>query len=428
MSCGLCAQEGYDFECSAEEMRDNRRSLLDVLQHLGLCLDCQADGFEGKEMVYVTKEPDAVLGLRGGSYTTLDSRDPCGSSGVSCDRCARVRAIMVGYPVPLDPVGYIPSSIFAPQFSQLEWLGVTVAHSDDTSDVPELPSDLWTQLPRLVTLWLTGNVHRGIMPKLQDVPRLQVLRFKSTGFSGDANLLFNPTMRSISARQEDPEFHNAQLSAAVCTMTRVMTLDLVSANLYGPLPDCDWSHFAELDGFYLTGNSLTGNIEHLFQPAELHIMQLGGNQFTGSLPPFLGSRTRLEQLDLSWNRLSGRLPDISGLSNLIALDLQGNQLTDMGALPGSLATVNVASNQLGSFPAAWHNLQGVKSLDISWNRISPRYNWAGWFPQYLWDPAFAAALQLAIPAVTHDGWQSFAGAGRSQRSGITVLPSVLAVN
>ena len=59
-------------------------------------------------------------------------------------------------------------------------------------------------------------------------------------------------------------------------------------------------------------------------------LDLSGNNLRGTLPPDLGTLTMLETLDLSNNRLSRTIPDLSA-SQLDVLDLSDNQLS--GTLP-----------------------------------------------------------------------------------------------
>lgn len=54
--------------------------------------------------------------------------------------------------------------------------------------------------------------------------------------------------------------------------------------------------------------------------------------------------TSLKYLDLSFNEISGRLPNID--IDLKSIYVQGNQLTGVGRLPQSLENVNLGENPL----------------------------------------------------------------------------------
>ncbi|MBU2613001.1 leucine-rich repeat domain-containing protein, partial [Patescibacteria group bacterium] len=93
-----------------------------------------------------------------------------------------------------------------------------------------------------------------------------------------------------------------------------------------------------------------------------------------SIPSDVFSRTDLEHLDLSGNRLTGApQAEIRHLQNLKTLDLSGNQLTGLPAELGQLRkleTLNVSNNQLTGLPNELGNLTQLRVFDISGNPYS----------------------------------------------------------
>ena len=74
-------------------------------------------------------------------------------------------------------------------------------------------------------------------------------------------------------------------------------------------------------------------------------LRLAGRGLLGSIPPSLGSLTRLQRLDLSGNGLTGQIPDsfaAPGMNALQALLLDSNQLS--GTLPAALKALAGISN------------------------------------------------------------------------------------
>jgi hypothetical protein len=138
-------------------------------------------------------------------------------------------------------------------------------------------------------------------------------------------------------------------------------------------------------------------------------IHLSYNELTGTLPPELGSLSRLRVLGLCANRLVGLIPaELGNLLELVSLDLGGNQLT--GPLPaelgnlGNLQTLSLARNQLGGpIPPGLGRLARLQSLDLSHNQFS------GAIPPELGDLANLYRLDLSrnqlsgtIPAALGD--------------------------
>jgi len=105
-------------------------------------------------------------------------------------------------------------------------------------------------------------------------------------------------------------------------------------------------------------------------------LDLGGNQFTGEIPPEIGSLTNLNILDLAGNQLTGGLPaEIGNLANLTELELGGNQV--MGAIPPeignleSLTFIHLEYNQFtGEIPAEIGNLINLVWLNFVHNQLT----------------------------------------------------------
>jgi len=102
-------------------------------------------------------------------------------------------------------------------------------------------------------------------------------------------------------------------------------------------------------------------------------LNLSGQGLT-ALPKYVLSLTNLEELNLSYNRLTGALPSqIGQLRNLKILDLSYNQMTGVPAEIGQLTNLqvlNLANNQLTGLPNELGNLKNLKTLNLSGNAYS----------------------------------------------------------
>ncbi|XP_010038549.2 receptor-like protein 6 [Eucalyptus grandis] len=102
----------------------------------------------------------------------------------------------------------------------------------------------------------------------------------------------------------------------ICNLSAAITLDLSSNNLTGVLPIC------------------LGNISE-----SLMILNLKGNNFHGSIPELLVTRTQLTMLDLSDNQLQGKLPrSLADCKMLEFINFANNLIMDtfpswLGSLP-----------------------------------------------------------------------------------------------
>ncbi|KAF8644716.1 hypothetical protein HU200_066356 [Digitaria exilis] len=120
--------------------------------------------------------------------------------------------------------------------------------------------------------------------------------------------------------------------------------------LIGRLPPCTWDKLQELQ---LGLNNFTGTLPNLMGHfTNLIILDLTDNNLIGSIPMELGYLSGLTTLHLGYNHLNGTVPTkIGGLANLISLDLSNNKfdgiITDehfAGLI--SLKEINLASSNL----------------------------------------------------------------------------------
>ena len=105
-------------------------------------------------------------------------------------------------------------------------------------------------------------------------------------------------------------------------------------------------------------------------------LYLGGNELSGTIPSSLGNLTNLTELSLWGNDLTGSIPDLGRLSNLLELKLQENQLT--GTIPATLGNLTALrelslwGNQLtGPIPASLgSSANDLQELYLHKNQLS----------------------------------------------------------
>ena len=159
-------------------------------------------------------------------------------------------------------------------------------------------------------------------------------------------------------------------------LTNLRVLELGGNQLTGTIP-VELASLSNLERLDLGSNQLTGTIPvELASLSNLEDLDVGSNQLTGTIPVELASLSNLERLDFARNRLSGTIPpELASLSNLGVLWLADNELT--GTIPpqlGSLSNLwnlDLSNNQLsGTIPPDLSNLSNLKTLDLSNNQLS----------------------------------------------------------
>ena len=220
-----------------------------------------------------------------------------------------------------------------------------------------------------------------------------------------------------------------QLPALLGTLNDLERLDLSYNHLNGSIP-MELGDLVNLRRLDLSGNQLTGVIpnrlsnfdglagcekigtvaltpgvleilrEYSGELANLEIMDLSDNGFSGTIPPLLCSLANLQRLDLGHNRLSGTIPqELGKLGNLRELDLadqspfnkylfsgqadekrlancqddcylHGQIPQELGDLT-NLEVLNISNNRLREeIPADLGDLANLEVLDLSHNRLS----------------------------------------------------------
>ncbi|BBN70548.1 receptor like protein 6 [Prunus dulcis] len=161
-------------------------------------------------------------------------------------------------------------------------------------------------------------------------------------------------------------------------------LDLSHNSLIGTVGPLRWKNLHYLD---LRNNSLQGELP-IPSPSTSYIF-ISNNQFTGEIPPTICSLSSLQILDLSNNKLSGKIHQcIENFGqSLSVLNLRNN--TFHGVIPGTFSKGNVLrnldlnGNQLeGSLPQSLLTCRELEVLDLGNNKIQDTFpNWLESLPK-----------------------------------------------
>ncbi|XP_050289285.1 receptor-like protein 56 isoform X11 [Quercus robur] len=165
------------------------------------------------------------------------------------------------------------------------------------------------------------------------------------------------------------------------------TLSLRYNNLEGSFPIEELSVFEDLEKLDLSNNELNGSLtiqdfKNLSKLSKLKHLDLRGNHFDEGILRSLGALSALTSLKLDNNEMEGPLYDQgnASLRSLEVLNLGGNNFN--GSLPKylanlrSLEVLNLGGNNFNgslpkcSIPKSFSDLTNVESLDLSHNRLS----------------------------------------------------------
>lgn len=208
---------------------------------------------------------------------------------------------------------------------------------------------------------------------------------------------------------------------SMITSTTLHTLNLSSNVISGDLPLLTGS-CAVLD---LSRNQFDGNLTRLLKWENIEILDLSQNRLTGSIPEVTAQFLRLNYLNLSGNSLNGSLPKvITQFPKLTTLDLSSNHfdgplLTTLltsstlkelhlqsNALSGAidfspisndsnLLVLDLSNNRLnGHFPDGFRSFTGLQVLNIGGN------NFSGSLPTFVGDITTLKSLDISQNLLT----------------------------
>ncbi|XP_027364686.1 receptor-like protein EIX2 [Abrus precatorius] len=246
-------------------------------------------------------------------------------------------------------------------------------------------------LSNLIALHLHENELYGeITPMLRNCP-LRVFNVRENNLSG---YIPNWIAKSAKALQLRSNQFSGNIPPRICQMSSIIILDIGDNRISGHIPNClnnitslvfNNASISTLTFYFDLGDVYYYSVEslELFTKGQvseykqtLHFMtlvDLSGNDISGTIPPQLFSLIGLHSLNLSFNKLEGRIPEeIGNMKNLESLDLSTNQL--WGEIPQSmsylsfLGVLNLSFNNLtGKIPSGTQ-LQGFAELSYIGNR------------------------------------------------------------
>ena len=243
-----------------------------------------------------------------------------------------------------------------------------------TGEVPDL-----SQLVLLEFLFINDLAVSGSLPDITKMPDLLIADFSNCQFSGSLPmeigncskmLSFDVTHNKLSGEVPrsftrcialmDLSLQDNEFSGAIPDLSGATHLgeknEFIFGRCYfndnqftGPFPEWAIRH-ASLSRFTCQNNKLEGEFpQDLSGMVRLEVLYAGNNKFTGTMPGILPSK--IEELDLSYNKLTGPIPNYSEALALSSLFVQGNELS-------------------GKVPPFYKKVKGFANLNVMLNRFS----------------------------------------------------------
>ncbi|XP_062172918.1 receptor-like protein 2 [Alnus glutinosa] len=276
------------------------------------------------------------------------SFDCCYWEGISCDHNGKVTRIWL-------PSKHLKGSIFP-------FLG---------------------NLTRLTHLNLSHNSLSGALPTgfISSLNQLKILDLSYNYLGGDISLLFpsnsssNGPLASIQILDMSSNQFNGMIRSSFLQRAWSLTKLNVSNNSFtGPIPSslCINSPFVELLDF--SHNDYSGQIpKGLGRCSKLKVFRAGFNSFLRLLPHDIYNATRLEEISLPSNHISGPISsDVVNLTKLTNLELYENELS--GKLPHNIGKLSKleyllldANHLTGSLPPSLMNCTNLIKLNLEFN-------------------------------------------------------------
>ncbi|CAL9767454.1 unnamed protein product [Musa acuminata subsp. burmannicoides] len=196
----------------------------------------------------------------------------------------------------------------------------------------EFPSTI-SRLSSLQTLWASGNNFTGKFPDFSQTS-LATLRIQGNSFDGPIPSSLSNMTKVTDLRIGDIQNGSSSL-AFIRNLSSLSVLILRNCRISDILPS-DFSRFTSLQRLDLSFNNLTGQIpQSLFNLSLLSYLFLGNNSLSGSLPP--SKSESLLNIDLSYNQLGGSFPSWVSEQNL-KINLVANNFVISGSNNSVLAS------------------------------------------------------------------------------------------
>ncbi|KAL3504959.1 hypothetical protein ACH5RR_034800 [Cinchona calisaya] len=245
-------------------------------------------------------------------------------------------------------------------------------------------------------LCLRGNSFSGGIPLSSGfaTSRLTMLDISDNRLSGQLSSTIGNSFPELRYLNASSNAFKGEIPSSYGNLTKLLVLDLSNNFLQGKIPINLRQNHTSLAQLILSGNNFHETMPSFSNMSNLAYLHLRNVGFGGSITRSLVNLPILEVLDISWNNLSGSIPDwFHTLPNLAIILLSRNQFH--GTIPISLCqmqklhVLDLSANSLsGVIPTCLNNI-------TSWKKESELL-----LPHYRWPSASFADYRVKVPLTT----------------------------
>ncbi|XP_023771355.1 probable LRR receptor-like serine/threonine-protein kinase At1g53430 [Lactuca sativa] len=222
---------------------------------------------------------------------------------------------------------YINGTIPA-RFGQLRITILSLLGNRISGPIPREIGDIST----LEELVLEDNLLSGqLPPSLGRLTRLRRILLSANNFTGTIPESYG-NLTNLEDFRIDGSTLSGRIPSLIGNWTRLIRLDWQGTSMEGPIPSTIslLTNLQELRITDLTGPSTTfPNLQNLTRMVRLHLRNC---LLTGSIPEYIVQMSGMKNLDLSFNRLTGIVPDSIGRLSFDSVFFNNNSLS--GDIPG----------------------------------------------------------------------------------------------